>query len=315
MADKVPKVKLNSGYEIPVLGLGTWESPPGAVGAAVKHAISIGYRHLDFAAAYKNQPEIGVALSEVFKEGKVKREDLFITSKLFNGFHSPEHFEEAISSTLRDLQLTYLDLYLIHWPIAHAYPGPGKIFTENDPKTGFRPFEDVPLHVTWPLMEKLVADKRARSIGVANFPVVLMHDLLTYAKIPPAVNQIEIHPFNQSDNLVNYLLGKGIHVTAYSPLGRLGVVEGIPSIATTPELQKIAAKHKKTIPQIAIKWGIARANNISLIPKSTNPARIEENFNVFDFELDAEDLAEIKKVNKNFRITNPLKYFGEPLFD
>ena len=110
------KVKLNSGYELPILGLGTWESPPGAVGAAIKHAISIGIRHLDFAAAYLNEKEIGVALAEVFKEGKIKREDLFITSKLFNGFHRPDRVEEAITRTLSDLQLSYLDLYLIHWP-------------------------------------------------------------------------------------------------------------------------------------------------------------------------------------------------------
>lgn len=312
---QVRKVKLNSGYEIPVLGLGTWESKPGEVGAAVKYAISIGIRHLDFARAYKNEKEIGVALSEVFKEGKVKREDLFITSKLFNGFHSPEHVEEAITDTLTDLQLTYLDLYLVHWPIAHAYPGKGEIFTKDDPTTGFRPFENVPLHVTWPAMEKLVAEKKVRSIGVSNFPVVLVHDLLTYAKIPPAVNQIEVHPFNQSDNLINYLTQKGIHVTAYSPLCRAGVFKDVPSITESPVLQKIAAKHKKSIAQIAIKWGISRSQNISLIPKSTKPERILENFSVLDFELDAQDFAEIKTVNQNYRLTNPLKYFGEPLFD
>ncbi|KAH7821962.1 putative aldehyde reductase [Monocercomonoides exilis] len=311
MATPIPMSTLKSGAKIPCVGLGTWEAPKGEVGNGIKSAIEAGYRHFDLAAVYGNEKECGEAFAEIFKSGIVKREDLWITSKLWNSEHRPERVLAACQKTLADLQLTYLDLYLIHWPVAHV----PKDEPEQTDSRGFTKIDHVPIAATWAAMEELVAKGLVKHIGVSNFTVALLNDLLNSCKIQPEVNQIEMHPYNQQWDLVEYCQRQGIHCTAYSPLVRVGTVHGLPvNVMTDPVIGKIAEKHKKTPAQIAIRWQFQRMPNISVIPKSTKKERVIENFNVFDFALDDEDLKEIRALDRGFRVCQPIDFFGLPVF-
>jgi len=285
-------IKLSNGRDIPVFGLGTFLCPPGEVGAAVKKAIEIGYRHIDCAPVYNNEKEIGEALKDVFSAGKVKREDLWITSKLRASAMNPFSVMAAIDKTLADLQLSYLDLYLIHQPVACKPEGSSFV-----PQRGFG------LQEVWRAMETVCESGKARSIGVSNFPTVLVNDLLNYAKIPPVINQIERHPYLVQDLHIKYCKNNGIQITSYGPLGNPGLVSknrpGSKSLLSDPVISKIAAKHKKTPAQILIRWHID--TGVTVIPKTTNSERLVENYNIWDFKLDAEDLSEIKGLNENLR--------------
>jgi diketogulonate reductase-like aldo/keto reductase len=301
-------LKLNNGCIMPVLGLGTWESPPHAAGNAVEYAIkNAGYRHIDCAAIYGNEKEIG----KVFKNligTVVKREELFVTSKLWNTMHAAEHVEKACKQTLKDLQLEYLDLYLIHWGL------PFKYGDELEPvKDGKVLLENVSTQETWQAMEDLVKNGLVKSIGIANFTTTMIVDLLTYAKIKPVINQIEVHPYNSQTELIQYCADNRITVTAYSPLGRPGAngVTG-PKIIDEPVVKKLAQKYKKTPAQIILRWGVQR--NTVVIPKSVTPERISENADIFDFELSTKEMQSINSLNKNFRFLDPLEWWGVPYF-
>ncbi len=300
-------ITLNSGYNIPTLGLGTWKSKPNEVGTAVKYALTeSGYTHIDGAMIYRNEPEVGNAYAEVFKT--IKREDIFITSKLWNTNHDPKNVEAACRQTLKDLQLDYLDLYLMHWGVAFKHG------EELEPmKDGKAVTEKVSIRETWKAMEKLVGLGLVKSIGVANFTTIMLHDLMTYATIIPAMNQIELHPYNAQQALVNYCHHHGIAVTAYSPIGRMGVeIDNVARLHEDPVVKKIASKHGKSVPQVLINWAIERGTIV--IPKSVTPARIKENIDVFDFQLDNADMTELNSLDKGLRYVNPSDWWGIPYF-
>lgn len=287
---------------MPILGLGTWRSEKGKVYESVKLALKIGYPHVDCAHVYDNEHEVGQALEESFASG-LKREDVFITSKLWNTYHEPHLVPKAIERTLSDLKLDYLDLYLIHWPVSFESGG------SNFPKDGdkFR-FTDVPIEDTWKAMEELVKQGKTKSIGVSNFPIGILKKVLAIATIPPAVNQFESHPYLPCDELIAFCKQHNIHVTAYSPLGNpdWAKVTGssFPGLLDNEVIQKIAKKHNKSTAHVLIRWHIER--EVIVLAKSTTPSRIESNLQVFDFKLDEDDLAAINELGKvNQRVVSP----------
>ncbi|NLR90226.1 aldo/keto reductase [Flammeovirga agarivorans] len=294
--------KLNNGKTIPSIGLGTWKSKPGEVYDAVKKAIKLGYRHIDCAAIYENEPEVGNAIKESIEQGIVKREDLFITGKLWNDSHLKEDVPKAMEQTLSDLKLDYLDLYLIHWPIAYKK---GVKFTQK--KEEFLTSEEAPLLETWQAMEALVESGKALSIGVSNFGVSNLEHILTNAKIPPAVNQIEMHPLNQQRTMMEYADAHGIILTAYSPLGTkdsLMEKDGVhpPVLLENELLKEIADKHGASTAQVMLAW--ANRRETVAIPKSVHEHRLKENLESEKIQLTPWDLREIARLNEKYRFVD-----------
>lgn len=301
------RLKLNDGNTIPVLGLGTWKSEPQKVGAAVIYAIEqAGYTHIDGAAIYRNEPEVGEAYAKIFQ--KIERESIFITSKLWNTEHNPENVEKACKQTLKDLKLDYLDLYLMHWGVAFK-PGKDLEPLGDDDKIITEP---VSIAQTWKAMESLVKKGLVKSIGVANFTSMMIVDLLTQTSIRPAVNQIELHPYNAQRELVEFCQSKNIVVTAYSPLGRQGVdLPGV-RLHQDSEVVSLANRYNKSAAQILIRWAIQR--DTVVIPKSVTPERIKENIDVFDFELSEKDLEALNQLERHHRFVEPKEWWGIPYF-
>nr|CAH0103680.1 unnamed protein product [Daphnia galeata] len=296
-AAKVPKVKLNNGREMPILGLGTWKSKPGEVTQAVKDAIDVGYRHFDCAFYNQNEAEIGQALTEKMASGEVKREELFITSKLWNTFHSPESVEPALKKSLSLLGLDYLDLYFIHWPIIYFYC---ELFPkdEND-KLMFTSVDHVD---TWRAMEKC---KLIRSIGLSNFNSKQLQHVLDNCKTKPVINQVECHPYLNQKRLIEFCKKKDIHIFAYCSLGSpdrsldksqqdLGV-----ALMEDPTIKTIAKKYKKTPSQLLIRYQIERG--VSVTPSSFNKTHMGQNFDIFDLKIADEDMKYIDSLDCNRR--------------
>ncbi|CAI9117226.1 OLC1v1018575C1 [Oldenlandia corymbosa var. corymbosa] len=305
-------VPLYNGFKMPVMGLGVWRMEGKDIKNLLLKAIKTGYRHFDTAAHYKNEREVGEALEEAFETGLVKREDIFITTKLWNSDHG--HVIEACKDSLKKLGLDYLDLYLVHFPLATKHTGVGTTSSARG-KDGLLDIDTtISLEATWHSMEELVSMGLVRSIGVSNYDIFLTRDCLAYAKIKPAVNQIEIHPYFQRDSLVKFCQKHGITVTAHTPLGGATAnIEwfgnfGSVSCLEDPILKGIAEKHKKTVAQIVLRWGIQRKTVV--IPKTCKLERLEENFQVFDFELDKEDMELIQGVDRNSRTNQPGKFWG-----
>lgn len=299
MANKVPKIKFNNGQEFPVFGLGTWKSKPGEVTQAVKDAIDIGYRHIDGAHIYGNESEVGEAIAAKIADGTVKREELYITSKLWNTMHRPDLVEPALKTTLKHLGLQYLDLYLIHWPF--ALKEEGELFPVD--AKGKTAFSDVDYLDTWKALEPLVKKGLVKSIGISNFNKKQTERLLANATIPPATNQIEVHPYLNQKKLIEYSQSKGIVITAYSPLGspdRPWAKPGDPQLLEDPKIIEIAKTYKKSPAQVVIRYAIQR--NLIVIPKSVNKGRIQQNFDIWDFELSAQDIAHLDSFDCNGRI-------------
>ncbi len=293
------RLKFSNNDEMPAFGLGTWKSAEGDVYNAVKTAIKNGYRHIDCAAAYGNENEVGKALKEVIEEGVVKREDLWVTSKLWCNMHAKEDVIIALNKTLSDLQLEYLDLYLIHWPVAQKKEIPFVSKGED-----FISLEELPNELTWQGMEKAVELGLTKHIGVSNFGPKALQDLIASAKIKPEMNQVESHPYFQQEDMLSFCKEHGIHVTAYSPLGSSDrpdkfKTENEPRLLQDPVIFEIAASKNVTPGQVLISWALHRGT--AVIPKSVNPGRIAQNFEAQTVELSESDMNNIASLNKNHR--------------
>ncbi|KRT85313.1 hypothetical protein AMK59_1519 [Oryctes borbonicus] len=309
---------LNSGFSIPIIGLGTWQGPPGKeqeVGDAVKTAIDLGYRHFDCAFCYENEDIIGEALAEKLKEGKVKRDDLFIVSKLWNTFHDPRHVMPAIKRTLEDLKLDYLDLYLMHWPHAYKYSPEDRHPIDKDSGLVALDLKTDYLD-TWRAMESLVTKGLTRSIGLSNFNSKQLDRLIDNCNIVPAVNQIECHPYLNQQGLRKVCKDHGVIITAYSPLGspeRPWAKPGDPDVINDPKIAIIAEKYAKTPGQILLRYQVQLGN--TTVPKSSNRARLKQNIDIFDFELSQEDMDYINTFNrKDGRICPNAEASHHPLY-
>jgi aldehyde reductase len=290
-------VKLNSGHEMPLFGLGTWLSKPGEVGNAVKIALTNGYKLLDCAQAYENQAEIGAVLKELFDGGKVKREDVFITSKVWNTFHSYNLALKSVESTLADLKIDYLDLCLIHWPT--GYQEGGELFPKKSDKMIY---SDVDYLDTWKAMEHMVKQGKVRSIGLSNFNEAQIQRVIENGEVKPAVLQVELHPYFQQKQLVSFCTKNSIAVTAYSPLANPAMPfhkAGDPNILHDPVVSKIAKNHSKNNAQVVLKFLVQKG--IAVIPKSVNEKRIVDNAKIWDFTLTDQEVGQMEGLDRNLR--------------
>lgn len=284
---------------MPALGLGTWKSEPGEVYHAVKIAIKEGYRHLDCAPLYGNEKEIGKALAECIAEGLVTRADVWITSKLWNTYHSKSEVIPALKQSLSDLQTDYLDLFLIHWPVALKN---GVIFPEKG--EDMASLDEVPISETWEAMEEAVHLGLAKHLGVSNFGFKNLHNLIVSAKIKPEMNQVECHPYFQQEDLYTFCKMHDILFTAYAPLGSFDRPEVFkakdePNLLLDPVIVEIAGSKGATPAQVLISWALNRG--MSVIPKSVNAGRIAQNFKAQQLRLSEEDMQRIAKLERGYR--------------
>ena len=302
---EVPRVQLNDGTSIPILGLGTWQSPQGQVYQAVRDAIDAGYTHFDCAYVYRNETEVGNAFKDAIDAGIITRDKLFVTSKCWLTFYSKDRVQMCLQRTLERLQLEYLDLYLIHWPMGFK-DDDENLFPETADGT-IALNESVTFEDTWKGMEDVKKKGLVRSIGISNFNERQVDRVLKVAEIKPSMNQIELHPFLVQDNLVNYCKSLGIALTAYCPLGsspvattgHSGVEPERPSLMRNQTVVDIATKHGKSPAQVLIRFSIQRG--IVCIPKSVTKERIQQNIQVFDFVLSDEDMKQLAALDTGYR--------------
>ncbi len=318
-----PYLTLNNGLKMPQIGFGAWKVPTDSAPTTIYNAIKEGYRLIDGAQDYANEQEVGEGVRRAIKDGLVKREELFITTKIWNTFHEPKHAIESAKRSLKDWGLEYFDLVLIHFPIAQKYVDPAEryppgLFTDETAKR--IDLEPVPLSATWGALETLVESGLTKSIGVSNYAAPLVADLLSYSKIKPSVLQIEHHPYLTQPRLVEFAQKNGIAITAYSTFGpqsflELGhaVAHSTPKVLEHETITKIASKHGKSPAQVVLRWVTQRG--IAVIPKSNNINRLRDNLTVYDFDLTEEELKAIGDLNINLRFNDPYSWPTVPIFD
>ncbi|KAJ9488707.1 hypothetical protein VN97_g4573 [Penicillium thymicola] len=316
-----PTVKLSNGHEMPIVGFGLWKVNNDTCADQIYNAIKAGYRLFDGACDYGNEVEAGQGVARAIKDGIVKREELFIVSKLWNSFHEADKVEPIARKQLADWGVDYFDLYIVHFPVALKYLDPSVRYppgwTTAEDKIEFA---NAPIHETWGAMETLVDKKLARSIGVSNFSTQLLMDLLRYARVRPATLQIEHHPYLTQIRLVDYAQKEGITVTAYSSFGPLSFLEldlkhakDTPLLFEHATITAIAEKHGRTPAQVLLRWSTQR--NVAVIPKSNDPTRLAQNLTVTDFELETSELEAISALDKGLRFNDPIAYgLGIPIF-
>lgn len=292
-------IEFANGDKMPAIGLGTWKSTSSDISAVVNDALQLGYRHIDCAAIYGNEAGVGQALTDSFKAGVVKRDEVWITSKLWNNAHAPEDVRPALEKTLADLNLDYLDLYLMHWPIAYK-----KQVQYHSSAEDFVSLEELPLSDTWEEIEKLAASGLCNHIGVSNFSIKKLDAILNTATIKPEMNQIELHPYLQQPEMLEFCQRNSIHLTGYAPLGssdrpaRLKV-DNEPILLDDPVIKKIAERQEITSAQVLISWAVQRGT--SVIPKSVRKERLKENLDSGLTPLSEQDMAEITALDKHRR--------------
>lgn len=319
------KFLLNTGAAMPAVGLGMWKVPGKLCPDIVVEAVKAGYRCFDNACDYGNEEQVGAGLARAFESKIVERSDVWITSKLWNTYHAKQHVRAACLKTLKDLGLKYLDLYLIHFPIAMKFVPfekryPPEWSYDPDLKLPFKKsieLVDVPIAETWAAMEELVNEGLVKNIGVANFNTVLLRELLKTAKIRPAVNQVELHPMLTQDTLLRFCRREGIHVTGFSNLGgssyvELGMAKKSDSLMDTKTVRDVAAAVGRSPAQVLLRWGIQRGN--SIIPKTTKVLRLKENIGLFDFSLSADQMDAISSLNINRRFNDPAEFADIPIY-
>jgi len=308
-----PPLRLAAGDVLPPVGLGLWKIPRPATAGLVETAIRAGYRHLDAACDYGNEAEAGAGIRSALAAGACRRDELWITSKLWNTYHRAEHVRPACERTLRDLGVDYLDLYLIHFPIALEYVPPEVRYPPQwlsspaDAVPAMKPVK-VPIAETWRAMEGLVRAGLVRNIGVCNFGCSLLRDLLSYAEIRPGVLQVELHPYLTQEKLLRFCRDEGIVVTGFSPLGaasylELGMAAADESVLRQPAVRVAAERAGKTPAQIVLRWGVQRGT--AVVPKTSRPERLAENLNIFDFELTPAEMQAISALDRNRRFNDP----------
>ena len=302
-----------TGNQMPAVGLGLWKIDADAVAEAVYQAIKVGYRHLDSASDYGNEKQVGEGIARAIADGLCSREDLWVTSKLWNTYHRQEHVEAACRRSMDDLGLDYIDLYLVHFPIALSYVDfnhryPAEWIHDPSAENPGMELDAVPLSETWGVMEQLVQNGLVRQIGVCNYSASLLHDLMSYARIKPAMLQIESHPYLTQEPLLRTAQAYNIAVTAFSPLGSLSYVaidmaSASDTVLTQPVVLEAAERTGATPAQVVLRWGIQRGT--AVIPKTSNPQRLVENLTLSEFNLSDDEMAGISALNQNRRFNDP----------
>jgi D-xylose reductase len=312
---------LSSGAKIPTVGLGLWKLDESQASVMVERGIELGYRHLDSACDYGNEVGVGRGINRAIHRGSVRREDLWITSKLWNTYHRKEHVGPACERTLRDLGIDELDLYLIHFPISLAfvdfvkrYP-PGWLFDPNEPERGMKK-DRVPLVETWQGMEDLIRRGLVKHIGICNMGCSLVRDLLCYASVRPEVLQIERHPLLVQEKLVRFCRDEGIVVTGFSPLGAqsyysLGMADPAESLLDHEVVTSMARQHDKSAAQVLLRWGVQ--GGTAVVPKTSQVERLVENLAIYDFSLSADEMSRLDGMDRGRRFNDP-GVFAEKAF-
>jgi len=313
----VPSIKLNNGHPMPQVGFGLWKVDNATCADTVYNAIKVGYRLFDGACDYGNEKEAGEGVARAIKDGLVKREDLFLVSKLWNSFHDGDKVEPIAKKQLADWGIDYFDLFIVHFPVALKYVDPSERYPPGwavDGKDDVQ-LSKASIQETWTAMENLVHKGLAKSIGISNFQGSLILDLLRYANIRPATLQIEHHPYLVQPTLLKLAESEGIAVTAYSSFGPQSFIElewqkakDTPVLFEHPVVVKIAEKAKKTPAQVLLRWATQRG--LAVIPKSNNPKRLQQNLEVTDFDLSQEELDSISGLDRHLRFNNPTDYLG-----
>jgi D-xylose reductase len=311
-----------TGAHLPTLGLGTWKLPGAVAPQLVHQAIAAGWRHLDCACDYGNEPEVGAGVAAALDDRLCQRDDLWVTSKLWNTYHEPQHVRAACERSLRDLRLDVLDLYLVHFPISLAfvpfakrYP-PGWFHEPTAAQPAMQPIA-VPFADTWGAMEELVRAGLVKHIGLCNVGTTMLRDLLSYARIRPSVLQVELHPYLTQERLLRFCQQEQIAVTAYSPLGAesyvpIEMAQATEAVLQDPVIIDLAKKHGRTPAQVALRWSLQRGT--AAVPKTQRPERLAENISLFNFTLSPDDMSRINQLNRQRRFNDPGE-FGERAFN